>query len=106
MTKKRWTMREEEYRFVVAAEGRKPNVKILYGDNGHNIPHYGTKDEARITAIIIEHALNGIHLINPKDKAFEMDAAIAAWIECPKERRPSPEALGKRVAEIAAEFIF
>lgn len=31
--------------------------------------------------------------------------AIRAWRECPKERRPSPEALGKRVAEIAAKSV-
>jgi hypothetical protein len=28
--------------------------------------------------------------------------AIRVWRECPKDRRPSPEALGKRIAEIAA----
>lgn len=36
-------------------------------------------------------------------KDTEMQAAIAAWLECPKDRRPSADALGKRVAEIAAK---
>lgn len=33
----------------------------------------------------------------------EIFDAVRAWRECPKERRPSAEALGKRVAEIAAK---
>lgn len=32
----------------------------------------------------------------------EMDAAIKAWLDCPPEKRPTPQALGKRIADIAA----
>lgn len=32
----------------------------------------------------------------------EIRRAIRAWLKCPTEKRPSPAALGQRIAEIAA----
>jgi hypothetical protein len=32
----------------------------------------------------------------------EIYLAIEAWLECAPEKRPSPQALGQRIAEIAA----
>jgi hypothetical protein len=34
----------------------------------------------------------------------EIYSAIKTWLECPPEKRPSPQALGQRIAEIAAEL--
>jgi hypothetical protein len=34
----------------------------------------------------------------------EIYLAIKAWLECAPEKRPSPQALGQRIAEIAAEL--
>jgi hypothetical protein len=34
----------------------------------------------------------------------QMRAAIRAWLCCPPDRRPSPRALGARIAEIAASM--
>ena len=34
----------------------------------------------------------------------EMRAAIKAWLDCPAEKRPTPAALGQRIAEIASTF--
>jgi hypothetical protein len=31
----------------------------------------------------------------------DMRLAIKAWLKCPEEKRPSPAALGQRIAEIA-----
>lgn len=30
-----------------------------------------------------------------------MTKAIRAWLQCPRDKRPSSQALGKRIAEIA-----
>jgi hypothetical protein len=35
----------------------------------------------------------------------EMRTACRIWIECPPERRPSPEALAQRIAAIAADLV-
>ena len=34
----------------------------------------------------------------------ELYQAIKAWLECAPEKRPSPAALGQRIAEIATEL--
>ena len=34
----------------------------------------------------------------------EIYLAIKAWLECAPEKRPSPQALGQRIAEIATEL--
>ncbi|MBR1230242.1 hypothetical protein JQ600_35695 [Bradyrhizobium sp. AUGA SZCCT0176] len=36
-----------------------------------------------------------------RNAQFEMRIACLAWVECSPERRPTPEALGKRIADIA-----
>jgi len=35
----------------------------------------------------------------------EMRKAISAWLGCPAEKRPTPQALGQRVADIASAHI-
>jgi hypothetical protein len=34
----------------------------------------------------------------------ELYQAIKAWLECAPEKRPSPQSLGQRIAEIAAKL--
>jgi hypothetical protein len=34
----------------------------------------------------------------------DMRLAIRAWLKCPVEKRPSPAALGQRIADIAAAY--
>lgn len=34
----------------------------------------------------------------------EMRLAIKAWLKCPVDKRPTPAALGQRIAEIASAF--
>ena len=34
----------------------------------------------------------------------EIYLAIKTWLECAPDKRPSPQALGQRIAEIAAEL--
>jgi hypothetical protein len=34
----------------------------------------------------------------------EIYSVIKTWLECAAEKRPSPQALGERIAEIAAEL--
>ena len=35
----------------------------------------------------------------------ELYQAIKAWLECPPEKRPTAQALGQRIAEIAASMV-
>jgi hypothetical protein len=39
-----------------------------------------------------------------KDAADEIAIVTRVWLECSPEKRPSPQALGQRIAEIAAAF--
>jgi hypothetical protein len=34
----------------------------------------------------------------------DMRLAITAWLKCPADKRPSPAALGQRIADIAASL--
>jgi hypothetical protein len=42
--------------------------------------------------------------LDPAQRA-EMHTAIRAWLSCPAEKRPSAQALGQRIAEIAASMV-
>ena len=37
-----------------------------------------------------------------RDAQEEMRIVCRVWVECPPERRPTPAALGQRIADIAA----
>lgn len=44
----------------------------------------------------------GFEIIRAAVMPPEMFVAIRAWMECPVEKRPSPQALGQRIADIAS----
>lgn len=67
MPAKQWKVERRPHCFKILCEGRKPNITIDYGDNEHNIPSYGTVEEAQAVATIICHALNGTFLVHPRD---------------------------------------
>lgn len=54
----RWRVVEGQYQFLVKCERDGAHIKITYGDTAHNIPRYGTKDDARRDAETICDALN------------------------------------------------
>ncbi|HEY8751620.1 MAG TPA: hypothetical protein VIM11_26800 [Tepidisphaeraceae bacterium] len=58
MTNPRWSIRERKYCFDVMCERPAAHITIEYGDNSHNIPRFGTKDQARADAETIVKALN------------------------------------------------
>lgn len=55
---KRWRIFETKTQFRVACERPSAHIEVNYGDHKHNIPHYGTKDQARADAECIVAALN------------------------------------------------
>ena len=43
--------------------------------------------------------------LTPQQKAeAEIYSVIKTWLECAPEKRPSPQSLGQRIAEIAAKL--
>ena len=60
-------------------------------------------DPVGATKLILERLRDSDFAVVPAvvGAAVEMHTAIAAWFDCPRERRPSAEALGERIAAIA-----
>ena len=54
----RWRLVERKYCFDVMCERPKPHITIEYGDYNHNIPNFGTKEQARADGELIVAALN------------------------------------------------
>lgn len=54
----RWRMVERKYCFDVMCERPAAHITVEYGDSSHNIPRFGTKDQARADAELITMALN------------------------------------------------
>jgi hypothetical protein len=61
-------------------------------------------DTEAAAEIVIQRLLDAGFAIVPAavGAAVEMHAALRAWFDCPRKRRPSPEALGERIAAIAS----
>lgn len=87
----------------VLARGTRPDVAEFYHNELHTI------DTSYETALKLAQALvaaaNGSSLpsMDRREAAeLQMLAAIKVWLDCPADRRPSPQALGMRIADIAA----
>jgi hypothetical protein len=61
-------------------------------------------DPEAAAELVIQHLDDSGFAIVPAavGAAVEMHAALRAWFDCPRKRRPSPEALGERIAAIAS----
>lgn len=56
--KTRWRVAELKTHFAIECERPCYHIEIHYGDHAHNIPNFGTKDQARADAECIAAALN------------------------------------------------